>query len=51
MDNAFRYIIKYGAAAESDYPYVPVTRTCKSFTPVFKMTEYKDVPRANVNAL
>lgn len=36
-------------ASESDYPYVPVKRTCKSFTPALKISGFTDVQRSSAD--
>jgi C1A family cysteine protease len=44
MDGAFNYVMDHGIASESSYPYTAKDGSCKSFTPVTKISSCYDVP-------
>jgi len=52
MDSAFKYLIeKGGCCAEQAYPYTARDGTCKTCTPVAKITSFKDVQAKSEQAL
>jgi hypothetical protein len=51
MDDAFKYVEKYGIELESEYPYTGTDGTCKyaAKNEVFKNTGYTDVTADEVS--
>jgi C1A family cysteine protease len=51
MDNAFKFVIKNGIAAEDKYPYKPVSGKCTLKTGDFKISSFTDVEAGDVDQL
>jgi len=48
MDNAFKYVEKYGITTEDKYPYKPVSGKCKVTGGDFKISSFHDVEAGSV---
>lgn len=49
MDNAFKYVEKYGITTEDKYPYHAVSGRCKSKGGDFKISSFHDVAAGDVD--
>jgi hypothetical protein len=48
MDNAFKYVEKYGITTEDKYPYKAVSGKCKTQGGEFKIKSFTDVAEGDV---